>query len=209
MKRHNPDLHLTYDELLRAMTDPSELDATRQAHLKSCLHCRRETDALTHRYRRLGQMARQMAPKPQQAFRVPARHAAIGRWHFKPGMALGVLGVMIFMFTLWGPRFTGDSTAPVPMVAQNFENDDRLMEEIDAMVEDALPDEYQQLAALSNGGSVSERRSVEDLDEFIDWIVPIPEEEVDVEQPATTEPDKGIEPLARSDWSAHVNEGMV
>ena len=72
MKHHNPDTHLTYDELLQAMTDVSDLDPARQAHLDDCHHCRRQTEDLTYRYRRLGQMAKQMAPKPRQAFRVPA-----------------------------------------------------------------------------------------------------------------------------------------
>ena len=42
MKHHDPNLHLTDDELLRAMVDPSDLDPTRQAHFKSCLHCQRQ-----------------------------------------------------------------------------------------------------------------------------------------------------------------------
>ena len=48
------------DDLLRAMIDPSDLDAARQAHLHACRYCRRQTEDLTDRYRRLGQMAREM-----------------------------------------------------------------------------------------------------------------------------------------------------
>lgn len=203
MTHHNPDSHLVYDDLLRAMTDPSDLDTTPQAHLKSCLHCQRQTEALTHRYHRLGKMARKMAPEPRQPFRVPARNAPIGRWHFKPGMALGVLGVLIFAFTIWGPRLTRISQAPAPMVAQNFKNDDQLMGEIDALVEDAMPAAYQQLAALSDD------RSVEDLDEFINWMVPAPEEADDVEQPATSDRVIGQKPLARSKLAVFAEEGMV
>jgi hypothetical protein len=204
MTHFNPDSHLTYDELLRAMTDPSDLDTARRAHLTSCQRCRRQTEDMTYRYRRLGQMAKQMAPEPRQAFRVPAHNAAIGRWRFRPGVALGVLGVMIFIFTLSLPRFTGNSHPPAPVVALNFEDDDRLLEEIDTLVEDALPEAYQQLAA------VSDNRSVEDLDEFVDWMVPAPEEDDDVVAlPVTSARETRQKSLLRSDLAVLYEEGIV
>ena len=190
MTHYNPDSHYTDDELLRAVIDPSDLDPTRQAHLKSCLHCQRQTKDLTDRYSRLGQTAREMAPEPRKSFRLPVHDAPVARWRFKPVMALGVLGILIFVVTLWVPRF---SQTPTPMVAQNFESDDQLMAEIDALVENALPEKYQQLAALSDD------RSVEDLDEFMNWMVPSPEETDDVEQPGTSDRESRQGPFARSD----------
>ncbi len=193
MTPFNPESHLTYDDLLRAMTDPSDLDTTRQAHLTSCGRCQRQTEDLTYRYHRLGKMAQQMAPKPRKTFRVPAHPAFIGRWHFKPGMALGVLGVLIFVFTLWGPRLTGNNHAPVPMTAQNLAQDDHLMQAVDALVEDALPEEYQQVAA------VTDNQTGEDLDQFIDWMVPDPVQDDDGGQPAPLNRDPLLGPLARLD----------
>lgn len=193
MTPYNPESHLTYDELLRAMTDPSDLDTAHHEHLTSCGRCQRQTEDLTYRYRRLGKMAQQMAPKPRKAFRVPAQHTFIGRWHFKPGMALGALGVLIFVFTLWGPRMTGNNHAPAPMTALNLAQDDHLMQAVDALVDDALPEDYQQVAALTNN------QPVEDLDEFIDWMVPDPEQDDDSEQPAPSNPDILQGPLARLD----------
>ncbi|MEE4113143.1 MAG: hypothetical protein V2I40_10035 [Desulfobacteraceae bacterium] len=191
MTHRDPNSHFTDDELRRAMIDPLDLDAARQAHLHSCLHCRRQTDDLTARYRRLGQMAREMAPEPRQAFRVPADHAPGRRWYLKPAMAIGVMGVLVFAITLWRP-FTRISPRPTPMVAEKFENDDRLMEEIVALVEDALPEKYRQLAALPGD------RSVEDLDAFIDWVVPSPEDTGDGEQSGTSDRENRQGPLARS-----------
>ena len=178
MKHHDPDIHLTADELLRAMIDPSDLDPARKAHFESCLPCRRQSEDLTLRYNRLGRMATQMAPEPQKAFRVPARTSPFSRWYFKPGLALAVSAALVFIFTLWGPRFTPEDQTPAPMVAQKFENDDHLMEEIDTLVENALPEKYRELAVLSDD------RSVEDLDAFIDWVVPPLDEADDLEQPA-------------------------
>ena len=203
MKHHDPNLHLTDDELLRAMVDPSDLDPTRQAHFKSCLHCQRQTKDLTHRLDRLGRMARQMAPEPRKSFRLPAHTTPVSRWRFKPVMALGVLGALIFVLTLWGPRFTGISRTPTPMVAQNIEHDDRLLDEVDTLVDDALPEDYQQVVALSDD------RSVDDLDDFMNWMVPSPEEGDDVEQPATSDRKNRQGPLARSDATVHAEEGTM
>lgn len=202
MTHHDPDLHLTDDEVLRAMIDPSDLDAARQAHLDSCRHCRRQTEALTARYRHLGQMAREMAPEPRQAFRVPADKLPGRRWYLKPAMALGVMGALVFAVTLWRPS-TRISPTPTPMVAEKFENDDQLMEEIDALVEDALPGKYRQLAALPGD------RSVEDLDAFIDWVVPSPEDTDDWEQSGTSERETGQGPLARYNSTDNAERGMV
>jgi len=202
MTHHDPDLHLDDDELLRAMIDPSDLGAARQAHLHSCRHCRRQTEALTASYRRLGQMAREMAPEPRQAFRVPADKAPGRPRYLKPAMALGVMGALVFAVTLWRP-FTRISPTPTTMVAEKFENDDQLMEEIDALVEDALPEKYRQLAALPG------ERSVEDLDAFIDWVVPSPEYTDDWEQSGTSERETGQGPVARYNSKDNAERGMV
>ena len=202
MTHHDPDLHLTDDDLLRAMIDPSDLDAARQAHLDSCRHCRRQIEDLSDHYRRLGQMARAMAPEPRQAFRVPADHAPGRPWYLKPAMALGVMGVLVFAVTLWRP-FTRISPTPTPMVAEKFENDDQLMEEIDALVEDALPEKYRQLAALPGD------RSVEDLDAFIDWVVPSPEDTDDWDQSGPPERESRQGPIARYNSTDNAERGMV
>jgi hypothetical protein len=203
MTHHSPNVHFSEDELLRATVDLADLDPARQAHLKSCLHCQRQARDLTDRYRRLGQMARQMAPEPRKSFRVPADKAPVRRWHLKPVMALGVLGILIFAVTLWGPHFTRNSQSPTPMVAQQIENDDQLMDEVDTLVEDALPEEYQQVASLSGD------RSVEDLDEFMDWMAPPPDEMDDTKQPATSDQQGRQGPLARSDTTVHTEEGTM
>ena len=203
MKHHNPDIHLSDDELLLAMVDPTDLDPTRQAHLKSCLDCRRQSQDLTDHCTRLGQMARQMTPESRKHFRLPAHTAPVRRWYFRPVMALGVLGALIFGLTLWGPRFNRVSQTSTPMVAQKVETDDQLLEEVDTLVEDALPEEYQQVVALSDD------RSVEDLDDFMNWMVPSPDETNDVEQPAASDWQSRQGPAVRLDSTVHAEEGTM
>lgn len=203
MKHPKPDSHLTDDELLQTIIDPSDLATARQAHFQSCPDCRRQSEDLKYRFSRLGRMAKQMAPKPRKVFRAPAHHAPIGPWYLKPALAMGVLGALVFVFTLWGPRFFRMVQTPPPMVAQNVEKDDHLMEEIDTLVENALPEKYQQLAALADD------RSVEDLDEFIDWVVPSLEEPDDGEPSATQYLESRQEPLAWSNSAVHAERGVV
>lgn len=200
MKHHDPKIHLSDDDLLRAMIDPWDLDPGPQAHLESCRRCRRRTEELTRRFHHLGLMARQMAPKPRKSFRVPAQDAPYGRWHLKPAMALGVLGILVFAVTLWGP-FTRIYRTPAPMVGPNVGHDDRLLEAIDTLVEDALPGKYRQLAALSD------HRSVEDLDAFIDWVAPSPEETDAQEQPSRSGRESRQGPSARWDAKVRAEEG--
>jgi len=203
MTHHTPDSHLADNELLQAMIDLSDLGPDRQAHLDGCPHCQGQIKDLTDRYGRLGQMARQMAPQPRKPFRLPADNAPVRRWYFKPALALGALGVLIFAFSLWVPRFTRSPQVPVPTVARNFANDDQLMAEVDALVENALPEEYQQLASLSGD------RSLENLDEFMNWMVPAPEETDDLERPATSDQERPQRPLARLDATIYAAEGTM
>lgn len=202
MTHHDPDLHLDDDEVLRAMIDPSDLGAARQAHLHSCRPCRRQTEALAARYRRLGRMAREMAPEPRRTFQVPADHAPDRHRYLKPALALGVMGALVFAVTLWRP-FTRISPRPTPMLAEKFENDDRLMEAIEALVEDALPEKYRQLAALPGD------RSVEDLDAFIDWVVPSPQDTDDWEPSGASERETGQGPLAGYISTDNAERGIV
>ena len=84
------------------------------------------------------------------------------------------MGALVLALTLWWPKPDNATDTPAPMVAQTSEvdMDDALMAEIDALVADALPAAYREVA------TVTEAQSIEDL---IEWIVPSIEEEEDLE----------------------------
>jgi anti-sigma factor RsiW len=161
-----PFAHLNYDQLLQALVDSADLGGEARTHLEACPGCQRQVTRLVQRYGRLGQMAQKMAPEPAHAFRLPHQQAAGTRWRFKPAMALGMVAAMIVLFTVWWPRYFGPTDGPVQVAVRNSETDDALMASIDALVDDALPTAYQEVA------SASESQSVEELDELIDWLVP-------------------------------------
>ena len=170
----NPETHLSYDEQLIALVDPKDLDSGQQAHLKSCVQCQAEARRVSERFESMGRMARQMAPEPSRPFRLPANERQVGfgfGWRFKPAYAAGILGVLVMVFTLWGPgRFGPDAPGP-GQLAQQADEDVLLMAEIDDLVDNALPEAYRELAMVDTPDMP---HLTEDL---IDWLVPTIEED--------------------------------
>ena len=167
MKHQHFD-HLNYDELLKAAVDPQDLVEDHQTHFKHCPQCQHAAQRLEHRYTRLGRLARSMTPEPVQAFRVPQKTRPISRWQSKPALAMGLAGALILFVTLWwSPRFNPSQQTP-QMVAESTEQELELMQQVDALVADALPPALQQLA------SVTESNTSEDL---IEWVLPSIDEE--------------------------------
>jgi hypothetical protein len=155
--------HLTEDEFLRTLVDKRDLSNTQSDHLKECTICRQALDRIEHRFRDMGQMAVQMTPKPSRPFRLPDRSSHAARWRFRPVWVTGLTAVLIALLITFWPRGSDQpSLSPVP-VPQTDLSDLELMQDIDALVENALPSNIRQLA------SVATPQFDEDL---INWIVP-------------------------------------
>lgn len=175
MNPHDPIQHLSHDELLIAAVDHADLDNERQAHLKTCAECRQALTHAKHRLTRLGRMATEMAPKPSRPFRLPEKSAPSVRWMFKPSWAMAFTVIMLLAITIWHPQWlTAPQKEEVAVI--DLSDDRRLMEAVDALVSNALPVDYQQLAALSEPLTLDDA-DVDDDDDFLDWIVPPIEEE--------------------------------
>lgn len=168
------DHHLTYDELIRNLVDRADLGSEQQAHLQECRQCRHEAATIERRFNRLGQMARELVPAPAHAFRVPAAGSARGRWLSRPVLAMGMAGVLILVFTIFWPRVFDPYQSLPEMSAGSVVAENRLMDQIDALVDDAMPKHYQRLLAES-----------EPLwtEEMIDWIVPSIDEDDGAQKP--------------------------
>ncbi|MGD9188888.1 MAG: hypothetical protein PVI89_11775 [Desulfobacteraceae bacterium] len=175
---HQRTDHLSYDELLKAVVDPQDLAEDHRRHFEHCPQCKHAARRLEQRYTRLGRMARRMTPEPAQAFRVPQTTRPVSRWQSKPALAMGLAGAMILFVTLWwSPRFNPSQQTP-QMAAVTPEQELALMQQVDALVADALPPALQQLA------SVTESNTSEDL---IDWVLPSIDEEEGLDPRASSE----------------------
>lgn len=173
----NSGRHLTYDELIKNLADHADLGVDRQAHLQSCPQCRSQAETLDRRYRRLGQMARELAPNPKRAFRLPEVTSVPRRRQFRPAMAVGLVTVLIMVFSVFWPRVFGPGQHSPQMAVLSADEDKQLMARVDDLVKDAMPKAYQQLLAISEPVLT---------EELIDWIVPSIEE------------DQGVKPQAGS-----------
>jgi hypothetical protein len=163
MLKQRPNDHLSTGQLLRALVDPSDLEAERQDHLEQCPPCRKELERLKQGFGRLGQTARQISPAPARPFRLPSKAAPAAWWRFKPMWATVAAGALLFAFTVWWPHPLAPP-APVPTVAVHHPASAvPLIDQVDALVEDALPPTLQALAAASDLG---------DAEDDLDWLVP-------------------------------------
>jgi hypothetical protein len=163
MLKQRPHDHLSTDQLLRALVDLPDLGTERQAHLAQCPTCRKDLERLKHGFGRLGRTAGQMAPAPAQPFRLPQKAAPVAWWRFKPMWATAAVGALLFAFTVWWPHPLAPP-APVPTVAvQSPAEGLSLFDQVDALVDDALPPTMQALAAAPD---------LSDVDEDMDWLIP-------------------------------------
>ncbi len=169
--------HLIHDELLVAVVDAADLAAEKRAHLAACPVCTNARARLEERFVRLGRMAHKMAPAPARPFRLPTETSAASGFRFKPLWVMGLAAAMLLAMLMGrslGPDFWR-GPVPVPTAAM-LEEDRRLTEAVDALVEDALPPAFQHLASLDEEDI---QVSPDIDDDLLDWVVPPIEENND------------------------------
>jgi hypothetical protein len=169
MNTQNASPHLTHAELLKALVDTADLTAGQREHLNACPTCDKDFTRLNARLTRIGQMAERMAPKPARAFRLPATQTASARWIFKPVWAVGFAAALLLAITVLRPQTWFSGAQQQNAAAIDPAADRQLMEEVAALVDNALPADYQQLASLGESDAPDESQADDDL---LDWILP-------------------------------------
>ncbi|RJQ66642.1 MAG: hypothetical protein C4519_25310 [Desulfobacteraceae bacterium] len=165
--RPNAGRHLNRDELLGAVVDLQDLAGARQAHLHTCPNCRQSYHQLLGTLEQIGRTARNLAPQPARPFRLPERRTSSRRLFRKSLWAAAFAAAMLLAIVLWHPQGRIDSNPP-QMTAALLARDRQLVQSVDALVEDALPANYQRLAFVDVPFGSDDTES----DDFLDWIVP-------------------------------------
>ncbi|MDA8141739.1 MAG: hypothetical protein M0036_24100 [Desulfobacteraceae bacterium] len=160
--------HLTHEQWLIAVLDRADLDAERQSHLLACPDCQQELKRIAGRLSRLGRRAANLAPKPSRPFRLPAPKAQSLHWGHKPAWALAVTCAILLIVALWHPQWL-QGLLKKDLTAADLAADRQLMQAVDAMVKNALPTDYQQIAGLIDPQPDDGNSSDNDL---MDWLVP-------------------------------------
>ena len=157
------NVHLSKDDLLQALVDVADLMPERQSHLRQCTDCQEDLERLHQSFGHLEKVARQMTPAPSKAFRIPQKIELQRGWRFRPMWATGIAVAMILAFALWWPQRLERSGPVLNVARQNTVAGDSLFDQVDALVDNALPPIVQQLTASSNQ---------DDSQSVIDWVVP-------------------------------------
>ncbi len=165
-KNNTTDNHLTEDQILMALVDESELDLKFQSHLAACPLCNSEKIKIERGIGELSRTAKRMTPMPTRSIRLPetkSRSFFWSGWRLSPVMGIALATVLVLM-VLWRPaRFYHQPDLGRDMLSQEMDEDHQFMTEVEILVENALPKEYQDILAVVE---------TEFEDDFMYYIVP-------------------------------------
>ncbi len=155
--------HLAEDDILQAVIDDTDLSDLHRMHLAQCSHCRSLKEQLEQELARLGQLAKRYSPAPQRRITGVERkdRSPIFRWVFAFSAAAVAAAILVVLGTF---LIRSQQHANVGNLAQNMVEAERLMTEVNVLVESALPPVYLDI--------VGETDLSADED-FIDFLVPI------------------------------------
>jgi predicted anti-sigma-YlaC factor YlaD len=153
--------------MLQAVIDDTDLSALQQQHLAECSRCRSHRERLENELAHLGQMAERYAPEPLR--RITVAHDKVRSPFSIRGFAFSAAAVAAAIIVVWATfLIRSQKESRVGNLAQNMVEAERLMTEINVLVENALPQVYLDIAADTNLN----------LDEeFIDFLIPTNEDD--------------------------------
>jgi hypothetical protein len=165
--------HLSEDEIVVALVDPADLAPARQSHLHHCHHCETARRRLEQGLARFGERVDQWTPSPRGPASLPDRPIRIPgtgwNWAWKGITAAAAAALVIMVFNLWPQLATIGPLYPSGIGERGPLETERLVGQVNALVENALPASY--VALTGSNGSLLD-------DEFMDFIIPPVTEEV-------------------------------
>jgi predicted anti-sigma-YlaC factor YlaD len=158
--------HLAEDDMLRAVIDDTDLSTLQRQHLAECSQCRSHRESLENELTHLGQLAERYAPEPMR--RITAAHDKVRLPFSIRGFVFSAAAVAAVIIVVWATvLIRNQQQGPVGNLAQNMVEAERLMTEINGLVENALPPVYLDIVGDTN---------LKTDEDFIDFLVPINED---------------------------------
>jgi hypothetical protein len=168
----NKDSHLEDDKLLWAVVDEAELPTSLRQHLSSCPQCRARKELVEQNLVRLGQRAEGFTPSPEKKvslrFEEPRRSSWLS-WSWRSALAVTITAALVIAVFWASNIFITTPDGRVANLTQESVEDERLMNEISLLVENALPSFYGDIAEEDN--------SLFD-EEFMQFVVPTIDAEI-------------------------------
>jgi hypothetical protein len=158
--------HLGEDDILRAVIDDTDLSKLQQQHLAECPRCRSHRERLENELTHLRQTAERYAPEPLR--RITVAHDKVRSPFSIRGFAFSAAAVAAVIIVVWATfLIRSQQQGRIGNLAQNMVEAERLMTEINVLVENALPQVYLDIVGDTNLS----------LDEdFIDFLIPTNED---------------------------------
>ena len=162
--------HLNEEQLIQSVVDVSDLPESVQAHLAGCGQCLAGKDSFELEMATLSQKAEQLAPKPQRRILLPAQKTKNPLWNFLDwqNLAAAAATVAAVFILVWGTNLVRNLSDPGTgnMTADMVESE-RLMTEVNTLVDNALPSFYLVLSGENTAGYD---------EEFYQFLIPAIEE---------------------------------
>jgi hypothetical protein len=154
--------HLEENDILQAVIDTADLPMEQQKHLVDCPRCRSQKERLEHELAHLGHLAERYAPEQKRHVRLPSQKKRSPI--FSRRFVVSAAAVAAVFLVVWGTfLIRSQQQGSVGNLAKDMVEAERLMTEINGLVENALPQVYLDI--------VGETDSNLD-DDFIDFLIP-------------------------------------
>ena len=162
--------HLTPEQLNQAVVDRQDLTPDVGDHLAVCDQCQRQVQGLAQDLSQLGRMSKTLAPKSMRRIVLPVDPPEPWyrrKWHLKPALGMAVAALLLVAIVWWAPlgQRSPEQSDDLQRSLQIWQ-DGSFMGEVNALIENALPEAYQ--ALLVEPGPALD-------DTLIDWMVPLEE----------------------------------
>jgi len=145
--------HLDEEQLVQAVVDSTDLPHSVQAHLAKCSQCLNGKNSFELELTRLSQQVERFAPKPQRRIRLPVQKASnpfrnLLDWRNLVAAAATVTAVFILV---WGTNMVRNPSEPGTQIrAAEMEEAQRLMTEVNTLIDNALPPFYVVISGEKN-----------------------------------------------------------
>jgi hypothetical protein len=158
--------HLAENDILLAVIDDTDLSDRQREHLARCSRCRTQKEQLEQELTRLGQLAKRYSPALRRRITLVERKDRSPL--FSRGFALSAAAVAATILLVLGIfLIRSQQQGNVGNLAQNMVEAEKLMSEVNVLVENALPPVYLDI--------VGETDMSMDED-FFDFLIPTTDE---------------------------------
>ena len=168
MKKQN-NLHLSEEDLIRAVVDGTDMPISVHDHLSCCPLCSSEKDELERRLELLGQMAEEFAPVPRRKVILynSFERRRWWNWNWQKGLSVGMAVAAVILVVCGSIIWKTTMETRLARLNQEILQDDRFMSEVTLLSQNALPLFWQ---------DISEEPEPAFDDEFIEFVIPSPED---------------------------------